>query len=130
MDTQRFGPDYNLDFEPHSTIYADQLMVDPDNNQVIGIQRTSSRVKGPVDSAIVSPNTSRSISEIGKVIEGGILSERKIHVDDENFNVKFNFAGPKRTSDERHHFENIAKHYAGLSSKKGSLSELASNSNP
>ena len=43
IDGLKQNGDYNLDFEPHP--HTDKIMVDPDNNEFIGIQRTSGEAR-------------------------------------------------------------------------------------
>ena len=47
------------------------------------------------------------------------------NVDASTIDVKFEFQGPKRTSDERHYFKTVQDNYADrVKGKKSSLSEL------
>ena len=49
-------------------------------------------------------------------------------LNEDSYKLKFEFAGPVRTSDERHHFHTISKHYADQAerSRRASLSDILS----
>ena len=77
---------YNMNFEPYASKYDNKLVVDHENQEVIGV------MKRHRDSQKTEPE--------------------HINVDAaSNIDLKFEFAGPKRTSDERHYFKAIKENY-------------------
>ena len=86
---------YNLNFEPYATRFDNKLVVDDEAGEIIGV-RKQSRSK----------------------IEEKALEKS-------NLDLKFEFQGPKRTSDERHYFKTIQENYAAkVRSRRNSLSDL------
>ena len=99
LDKLQIG--YNLNFEPYASKYDNKIVVDEEgNNDLIGLvkspRRSSNRSNPPVNP-----------------------------MDEDSLALKFEFQGPKRTSDERHYFKTIQDGYQEkLKSKKNSLSDL------
>lgn len=95
---ENIAQDYNFNFEPYASKYDNKLVVDSEAGDIIGVQ-------------------TRRMSE-----KPGSSSPRG---EKSNIELQFDFAGPKRTSDERHYFKTIHEEYANkINSKKNSLSDL------
>ena len=94
---------YNLNFEPYASKYDNKLVVDREaNGDVIGM--------------VPSPRRNSNLSEKGK--------------DKDHMDLKFEFHGPKRTSDERHYFKTIQEGYLEkVRGKRNSLDEVLDDNN-
>ena len=90
---------YNLNFEPYASKYDNKLVVDNEaNGDIIGMVPTR--------------RSNTNLSDIEK--------RDKDHMD-----LKFEFQGPKRTSDERHYFKTIQEGYLEKArGKRQSLSDI------
>ena len=89
---------YNLNFEPYASKYDNKQIIDEDTGDVIGVRKR----------------------------RGSDMSEKALPKS--NMDLKFEFQGPKRTSDERHYFRTIQENYATKDRiKRNSLSDLVDN---
>ena len=94
-----------MNFEPYASKYDNKLLIDAEGNgDVIGVMQ---RPKDPRAAKHNSSELSHNIDDASTI------------------DMKFEFQGPRRTSDERHYFSTVQENYADrIKTKKNSLDAM------